>query len=380
MQLPAHIFCGSLFISISASYLLISSDNLVLTCCALILLMIGNYILLRNSFSGKEIAYIQNEYLVILLIFSAVTVGILSWLNIKGIPFDYDDFNQFLVKDSDNPQIYLLCSLLLFVFIFLMSLAPLHFIFIESLSKVALPVVVYLLLIPEITCLAGYINMQIAIFKPLADKFAFLTQAIALISIGIGVLGACSAQNLRKIFAYIIVFHNGIVFLLIQNNSLQAITSALSYWIVVLFSLYGICCCFFAFKLKGEYLFMLNDFSGAAKKQPYISALLAFFIFTLAGIPPFPGFLSIFIVLNYLIRFNHTYQLAYLLIMLIISECVYLKIIKKIFFDKEQHTYDRTDFGINILITLLAAFMLIISIKPYLITEELPKILEQTIG
>ena len=377
MKMPAHVFCGGLFIAISAAYLLISSDNLALTFISIFLMTIGNYVLFKNITVSKEINYLTKWYFIGMMVCALLFITLLIWIDSKHILFNYADLKQFIINNLENPQIYLFYCSLLLIFAFVLFLAPLHFLLTEILGKAALPVATYFILIPNIAGLAGFINLHIQVLLPLTHKFNIFAQSFAVFSIFIGAIGACSVQNLRKIIAYVTIFHIGTVFMLLQNSTLPSTYAALLYFLIVFICLCGLCCCLFALKIKGEYLFMLNDFSGAAQKKPYISVMFAFFLLTLLGLPPLLGFLGNFTVINYLLLYHHWKALAFILIMMVIVSCSYWRILQKIFFDKNEQNYDRTDFGINIFVTILASLSLLIAFKPYVLTAELHKILEQ---
>ena len=175
---------------------------------------------------------------------------------------------------------------------------------------------------------AAFIKLNIQVFAPVEPRMSIFCQGLALLSLFAGAIGACSGKNIRKIFAYSSVYQQGIIFLMLQRLSPDALNTAFVYLVVYLVAMYGVCACLFGLKNKGEYLFMLSDFEGASFKRPYISAALSIFLFSLIGFPPFLGFLGMFAVFSDLVLHNNFYQLAALLTALVILAYSYLQIVK----------------------------------------------------
>ena len=145
---------------------------------------------------------------------------------------------------------------------------------------------------------------------------------------------------------------------------------------VYLLAILGICSCLFGLKKKGEYLFMLTEFEGAAQKRPYITAMMLVFMFSLLGMPPLSGFLGLFSALNYQALHHHFYQLIYLLIMMLVVGYAFLQIMRTLYFIEHKTAFDRADSGIYTAIFLNAILMLIIVLKPQFLAENIYQMLE----
>ena len=156
-----------------------------------------------------------------------------------------------------------------------------------------------------------------------------------------------------------------------QSFSLNAVNTGVIYLLVYSLAMYGICACLFGIKLKGDYLFMLDEFEGAAYKRPYISAMLTIFIFSLLGLPPFLGFFGVFSALSYLAKHDSFYQFGYIMLMLIVLSYGYLQIIKNIYFEKSKENFDRADSGIYVAVLFNALLMIIITLKPQYLMQDI---------
>lgn len=376
MKISGYVFCGIIFVALLFGSLLIRSHNLLLSMICCLFLMMGNYALLRTNPLKTENTVNERIYLFLLVFCILLTAVCILILHHYGTYFDYSQIKNILLANEHDPFLFVAASCGVTVFVVMLGLAPLHFWFTEMSGKEVLPVLAYFIILPVCSACAGFIRLNTEVFYPLADNFYIFYKSIALMSVTLGAFGVCSGQNVRKILAYGTVFHWGIILLVMQGFSLSAVNAGLIYMLVYLLAMYGICVCLFGLKIKGEYLFLLSDFEGAAYKRPYISAMLTIFIFSLLGIPPFLGFLGVFSALSYLAKHDSFYQFGYIMLMLIILSYGYLQIIKNLYFEKSKENFDRADRGIYIAVLLNALLMIVIMLKPQYLMQDIYLMIE----
>lgn len=376
MNISGYTFCGSIFIALLFGCLLICSHNMLLSLICCLFLIMGNYALLRGSSAKNEMTDGVINYLYALII--CILLAGLSLLILYRYvgSFDYDDIKIFLSLNINNPWLFVAAASILMILMFMIGLAPLHFWLVQAAQKSVLPVFAYFIIVPVCACWAGFIRVNVEAFAPFNEDFYLFYKSAALLSISLGALGACSSKNVHKILASGTIYHFGIVLLVMQSFSLNAVNSGLIYLLVYLLAMYGICACLFGVKIKGEYLVMLDEFEGAAYKRPYISAIMTIFIFSLLGVPPFLGFLGLFSALSYLAINNSFYQLGYIMLMIIVLSYGYLQIVRSIYFEKSKENFDRADSGIYVAIFINALLIIIIMLKPHYLMQYIYSMIE----
>ena len=375
MNEAGNIFCCGIFIAVLCGCLLIESRHLLLTSAMCVVLMLNNYMLLVNFRKKKEYVLSSKTYMVTMFLcwgLLAVALGILYYFDAD---FSYDMLKAHLNIFQENPLIFIAISFIVVVFFFLLGLAPLHFWFTEALSETILPVITYFILVAVVACVGGFIQLNLYILPPMYERLKFFYEAVALISVGVGAIGACSVRNIRKIFAYGTVYHLGILLLVLFHFTMKTVDSSFVYLFVYLLAMGGVCTTLFGLKIKGEYLEMLNEFSGAAYKRPYVAAMMTVFIFSLLGVPPFLGFLGTFSVLSRLAVYS-LYELAYVLGMTLVLAYAYIQIIKTFYFEESKAVFDRADKGIYTVMLFNAILMLVIMVKPEYLVEDFVMMIE----
>ena len=371
MNIAGTHFCGNLFFVVFSAYLLISSTNLYLTSLAIILFMVGNFFMLGNENKKQEVNISRNIYgamsvIIAILLFISVYI---FWQSNNNL--SYADLRSLLALKPDDMRLYCASACIIISFLFLLNLAPLHFCFTETTGIMVLPVFTYFVLIPLIAAMGAFVEINIHVFAPIYEHLAFFYRVIALLSVGIGAIGACSGKNIRKILSCGAVFNFGIVFLLLYDFNFESLQITFSYMLIYLLSMSGVCASLYGFRIKGEYLFMLNEIEGAAQKRPYVSAVLCILLISLLGLPPSLGFVGIFAMLNNLAMQRHYYEIIYILLMFLVLAYAYLQIIMALYFYKSRESFDRADKGIYIAMMLNMVIMMIILMKPQYFSDYL---------
>lgn len=380
MKISGHKYCYCLITSVLAADLMIISHNILLTLGSSLLLLFSNFLMMKNAENKKDLSINVRVYLISSICFVTLMCIAAFLLYYLSNSFDYTAILAYLDTKQQDAITFTASAMFILGFIFMIGLAPMHFCLTETLGKVMLPVFAYFMLVPTAAYWAGFIRLNMKMLSPLINEFHLFYITIALLSVAVGAIGTCSGQNIRKIMAYSAVYQWGIIFLMLQYFTPDSADAAFVCLILYLLAMYGICVCLFSLKIKGEYLFMLNEFSGASTKRPYVSALFTVFLFSLLGFPPLPGFLSIFSVLNNLSMHGHYYQIVYLLTMMFFIAYAYLQIVKTFYFETKQSAFDRADWGIYALLCIQVVFMFLIVLKPHYLLENLNFMMEAALG
>lgn len=376
MNMNGALFCCGLLLSGISGFILITSQHLLLTVGGMYLLLACNYLLFIRADKKKDVYLSSKLYAV-----SAVFVSLFILVLVYGVfeqqaGFDYHSLSIYFENETENTVAFMIAIGLTLVFVFLLGLAPLHFWYTETTGQIVLPVFTYFTLIPISTCWGAFIKLNTYVLSAMEPRLILFYQGLGVLTMFVGAIGACSGKNIRKIFAYGAVYQQGIVFLMLQHFTSEALNTAFIYLNIYILAMYGICSCLYGLKNKGEYLFMLSDFEGTAFRRPYLAFAMTIFLFSLIGFPPFLGFLGLFSVVNNLVLHNNFYQLAFLLIALVTLTYSYLQIIKTLYFENSRVTFDRVDRGIYMVVLLTVLVMMFLVLQPHFLVQNVEWILE----
>ena len=177
------------------------------------------------------------------------------------------------------------------------------------------------------------------------------------LSLIIGAIGALKQENLKRLLAYSSIGHVGFMMLAISTFKLD--NSVISYLIIYTSMTLPVFAIIMGIKNNGEFVQNIKDLSGLSRTNPILAFILAVFIFSLAGIPPFAGFFAKFYVFQSAIKDGLYITVTFAVVATVISAYYYLKIIKIMYLDE---TNGETKIDITVytwaIISLLSLFNL----------------------
>lgn len=192
--------------------------------------------------------------------------------------------------------------------------------------------------------LAGIAIFTRLLMEPLADAVPVWQQIIILVSalsMLVGALGALRQNNLKRLMAYSSISHVGYLLMGLASDSTEGQSGMLVYLTIYMTMSLGMFACIMMQQHKGEYLEKITDVAGLAKTYPARALVMAIFLLSLAGIPPFAGFFGKFYI--FLAAVNA--DLVPLAIIGVVSSVIgayyYLRIIKLMYFDDQVQPVDK---------------------------------------
>jgi NADH-quinone oxidoreductase subunit N len=223
-------------------------------------------------------------------------------------------------------------SIVFFGFFFKLGAAPFHFWVGDVYEGAPSNVVLFFATVPKVALIT---TLFFVIDLPFFDLLPFMQSFLvffALLSIVTGSFFTYFQKKTRKFFAYSSVNHVG--FLLIGLSTFTSFGFAASFFYLFLyvFTTFGVWTIFqrtFLRTNRSSYLIMQLKAANNNKTYKYC---LGFLIFSIAGLPPFSGFLAKAFIL---ISFVDSKMLFFVFIVIffsIFASVYYLKLIKNVFF------------------------------------------------
>ncbi len=360
----------SMFIVLLFGLLLSASSFLVpLLAIPLLCWLIG--LLILQHWDEDKVRQLSQIY----FIFSAIFCLIL-WVSVAIIKsycgdISFNSIQIYLQKTTSLPiVVYASIVGVISVLLFMMAAAPFHFWFVGAISSTVLPVCGFLTIIPPLVYLSSLITLMTGSFSPIANNLKPLLQCFAGFSLVLGALSANGQTNIRKLFAFSTIYNLGFMLFGIIGFKSDAIVSAFIYTVIYIIAMIGIYTVFLALKSKGEYLSDISKIKGLSVNKPYVSAAFLLFMVSLIGVPPLLGFWGRLSLINTLIINDNWEQAVFMLFALLFIANAFLQIIRRIYFDSPQNTFDRTDKAIYISLFINLLLILISILNPsYLLND-----------
>jgi NADH-quinone oxidoreductase subunit N len=114
----------------------------------------------------------------------------------------------------------------------------------------------------------------------------------------LGNLVALVQNNIKRMLAYSSIAHAGYLLVALVAGGSPGATSILFYLVAYALMNLGAFAVIIALQARGQELLSLPDYAGLGFRRPVLSACMALFMFSLAGLPPTAGFMGKFLIFS----------------------------------------------------------------------------------
>jgi NADH-quinone oxidoreductase subunit N len=175
---------------------------------------------------------------------------------------------------------------------FKMSAAPFHMWTPDVYEGAPTPVTAFFAAAPKVAAVALMARVLYEPFAGLQDQWQQVVVALAAISMVWGSFAALVQTNLKRLMAYSSIGNMGFALMGLAGGAEHGPSSALLYLALYLPANVGIFALILAMRRNGQPAETVADLNGMAQKRPWMAALFTMLLFSIAGIPPFAGFIG----------------------------------------------------------------------------------------
>jgi NADH-quinone oxidoreductase subunit N len=229
---------------------------------------------------------------------------------------------------------------------------------------------------PKLAAFAITFRLLVEGMSGVAADWQQMLMLLSVASMLLGNLAAIAQSNLKRMLAYSTIGQVGFMLLgftptVISNNTFSAAngySSALFYLISYVLTTLGTFGIIMLLSRRGFESEQIDDLKGLAKRSPWYAAVMAIFMFSLAGIPPTFGFHAKLAVLQSLVSTNEAIYVVLAVVAVLLSlvgAFYYLRLVKVMYFDEPRETAPIAASGeVRILLSLNGAAVLVFGLLP----------------
>ena len=367
----SFVFYQTTMLAILLFGLLLSASSLLISLLVVPLLCWLTGVLILQHWDEDKVRHLSKVYFIFSAIFCLILWSSAIVIKIYCGGLSFSTIQNYLHNAELLPiGLYAAIVGVISVLLFMMAAAPFHFWFISTISSAILPVCGFLTIIPPLVYLSCLINLMTGVFAPVISNIKPLLQCFAGCSLIIGALSANGQTNIRRLFAFSTIYNLGFMLFGIISFKSEAVVSAFIYTIIYIMAMIGIYTVFLSLKSKGDYLSEIDEIKGLSVSKPYISAAFLLFMISLIGVPPLLGFWGRLSLVNSLVMNDNWEQAVFMLFALLFIANAFLQVIRRIYFDTAQNTFDRTDKAIYISIFINLLLVLISILDPSYLLQD----------
>jgi len=316
---------------------MISSSNLLMFYLSLELSTIP-LAALANMDLGK---YKSSESALKMILSSAFASGIMLF----GISMLYGttgtlNFNEMIPHIALSNGLQLFGFILFFTgFAFKLSAVPFHLWTADVYEGAPIAVTSYLSVISKGSIVFIFITILYTLFRNYESVWYDMLAIVIVLSITVGNLFAIRQNNIKRFLAFSSIAQVGYILLGLSSGNNMGTAAAVYFLLVYTFSnlgAFGVATAIASQTGKED----IHDYKGMYTTNPFMSWVITLSLFSLAGIPPTAGFFGkMFLVMAGAGAGNRTGNYFIVIVAslnMVVSLYYYLRIVKAIFFDKNE--------------------------------------------
>ncbi|PPE66103.1 NADH-quinone oxidoreductase subunit NuoN [Caldimonas caldifontis] len=200
---------------------------------------------------------------------------------------------------------------------------------------------------PKLAAFAITIRLLVEGMLSLAVDWQQMLMVLSVASLVVGNLAAIAQTNLKRMLAYSTIAQMGFMLLgltsgVVNGNTLSAAnsySSALFYVVTYVVTTLGSFGLIMLLSRQGFEAEEISDLKGLNQRSPWYAAVMAIFMFSLAGIPPTVGFYAKLAVLQALVSTNvglYIWLAVFAVLLSLVGAFYYLRVVKVMYFDEAE--------------------------------------------
>jgi NADH-quinone oxidoreductase subunit N len=247
--------------------------------------------------------------------------------------------------------VFIVCALA-----FKVSAVPFHMWTPDVYEGAPTPVTALMATAPKVAAMALFVRIMTSPFVHLLAQWQEVIVIISILSMVLGAFAALGQGNIKRLMAYSSIGHMGYLLVGLASGNQFGVRGILIYLFAYVFTNIGMFACIIGMRRNGVAVERIADLGGLGKTSPGMAAALTIFLFSVAGIPPFAGFIGKYFVFYAAVN-AHLWTLAIVgMGASAVSAFYYIRIIKVMYFDSTTVELDARAPGIGVVAGLGALF------------------------
>lgn len=201
-------------------------------------------------------------------------------------------------------------------------------------------------------------NEKLSDINNYIEKSKFIIAILSSLTMLLGNILALIQKNIKRMLAYSSIAHAGYLLIGIVANNNDGFTGIIFYAAAYTFMQVGAFVIVSNLEVKDSKL-DLSDYNGLKKSHPWLALLMAIFMFSLAGIPPFAGFPGKYILFVSAIESGFTWLTIIAVISTIISMYFYIGLIINMYFKEPEGELITANVGSSYIALIISVFFVL---------------------
>ncbi len=210
---------------------------------------------------------------------------------------------------------------------------------------------------------AAFASILLIIFPIIrlsASSLASVMTIIAALSMIVGNALAISQSSIKRMLAYSSIAHAGYMLVGVAAGNAFGAQGVLFYLLAYALMNIGAFAILSMLETEGGGNLSFDDYSGLSKRNPLLAALMAIFMFSLTGLPPFAGFLGKYYVFAGAVEAGYTWLAIVGVVMSVVSAYYYLRLVTLMYFQESDAAVQSSHSQLALTAVVLSALAIVV--------------------
>jgi NADH-quinone oxidoreductase subunit N len=317
---------------------MMSANSLLTMYLGLETLALSMYALVAIDRKNVTAAESAMKYFVLGAIASGALLYGISWVYGVTGSLQFDQISMTLSADPglNNLPLWFGLAFLIVGIAFKFGAVPFHMWLPDVYQGARTPVTLYLASAPKLAAFALFFRVLVDGLGGLQETWSTMIMFVAVLSLIIGNFIAIAQANIKRMLGYSTIAHVGFILLAMYTGTSDGYAAGLFYALTYVITAAGAFGIIIVLSRRGYDAELLTDFKGLNARSPWFALMMLFLMFSMAGVPPFVGFLSKFYVISAVLDVGGTWLAILMVLTSVIGAYYYLRVIWYMYFEEGE--------------------------------------------
>ena len=198
------------------------------------------------------------------------------------------------------------------------------------------PVALYIATAPKLAALALTLRILVDGLGGLHEVWQGMIMVLAVLSLVIGNVVAIAQTNIKRMLGYSAIGHVGFILLAVFCGTGQGYAAALFYTLTYVVMAAGSFGMVILLSRQGFEAELLSDFKGLNARSPWFAFMMLFFMFGLAGVPPWVGFFAKLNVISAVLDAGFPGLAVLMVLAAVVGAFYYIRVVWLMYFESAE--------------------------------------------
>jgi len=270
-----------------------------------------------------------------------------------------------LAKNPRNDLLLVGAGLLLVGFAFKVALVPFHWWTPDVYDGAPTAVTAFMSVGVKAAAFGAFFRAFLVALPAFAFDWRIVLAALAVLTMTLGNVAALLQSNVKRMLAYSSIAHAGYILIALVAMGASGLSSALFYLLAYTLTNLGAFGAVIALSDGERERLEIRDWGGAARQYPFIAAMFAIFMLSLAGFPPLAGFTGKFLIFSAAVETGWAWLAVIGVLNSLVSAYFYLRPIVQMYMSEPVPGWDRIRVAPLVALALVLALIGVIALGLY---------------